>query len=86
MRVGVREVLPSPVTKFALEAAVVRAESKLGLRAVQRSARIVPSYPAREGPAPPSSLPTLDISWPEKQKSIADRSQPAIRRGGADGA
>ena len=41
MRVGVREVLPSPVTKFALEAAVVRAESKLGLRAVQRSARIV---------------------------------------------
>lgn len=41
MRVGVREVLPSPVTKFALEAAVVRAESKLGLRSVQRSARIV---------------------------------------------
>jgi pilus assembly protein CpaE len=41
MRVGVREVLPSPVTKAALEAAIVRAESKLGLRTVQRSGRIL---------------------------------------------
>lgn len=41
MRVGVREVLPSPVTKVALEGAVVRAESKLGLRSVERSARIM---------------------------------------------
>lgn len=41
MRVGVREVLPSPVTKLALEAAVARAESKLGLRTVQRSARVM---------------------------------------------
>jgi pilus assembly protein CpaE len=41
MRVGVREVLPSPVTKEALEAAVARAETKLGLRNTQRSARIL---------------------------------------------
>jgi len=41
MRAGVREVLPSPVSKAALEAAMLRAESKLGLRAVQRSGRIL---------------------------------------------
>jgi len=41
MRVGVREVLPSPVTKVALEAALVRTESKLGLRGSQRTARVV---------------------------------------------
>jgi len=41
MRVGVREVLPSPPGKEALEAAVSRAESKLGLRSTQRSGRIL---------------------------------------------
>jgi pilus assembly protein CpaE len=41
MRVGVREVLPSPVTKVVLEAALTRAESKLGLRSAQRSGRIL---------------------------------------------
>lgn len=41
MRVGVREVLPSPAGKEALEAAVSRAESKLGLRSAQRSGRIL---------------------------------------------
>jgi pilus assembly protein CpaE len=41
MRVGVREVLPSPASKEALEAAVSRAESKLGLRNAQRSGRIL---------------------------------------------
>src|SRR4051794_32380150 len=41
MRAGVREVLPSPVTKAALEAAVARAESKLGLRTTQRNGRIL---------------------------------------------
>jgi len=41
MRVGVREVLPSPVTKAALEAAVGRAETKKGLRSTQRSGRIL---------------------------------------------
>ncbi len=41
MRVGVREVLPSPASKDALEAAVSRAESKLGLRSAQRSGRIL---------------------------------------------
>src|SRR6476620_8707577 len=39
MRAGVREVLPSPVSKAALEAAMLRAESKLGLRSAQRSGR-----------------------------------------------
>ena len=41
MRVGVREVLPSPVDKVALEAAISRAESKLGMRSAQRSGRII---------------------------------------------
>jgi pilus assembly protein CpaE len=41
MRAGVREVLPSPVSKTALEAAVMRAKSKLGLRTFQRSARVL---------------------------------------------
>lgn len=41
MRVGVREVLTSPVNKVALEAAVSRAESKLGLRGAQRTGRIL---------------------------------------------
>jgi len=41
MRVGVREVLSSPAGKEALEAAVSRAESKLGLRSAQRSGRIL---------------------------------------------
>jgi pilus assembly protein CpaE len=40
MRVGVREVLPSPVTQLALDAAISRAESKLGRRAAPRSGRI----------------------------------------------
>lgn len=41
MRAGVREVLPSPVSKAALDAAVMRAQSKLGLRTAQRSARVL---------------------------------------------
>lgn len=41
MRVGVREVLPSPVSNVALEAAVVRAESKLGLRSARRSGHVL---------------------------------------------
>src|SRR3982751_5453055 len=41
MRAGVREVLPSPVSKPALEAAVMRAQAKLGLRSAQRSGRIL---------------------------------------------
>lgn len=49
MRVGVREVLPSPVDKVALEAAVARAESKLGLRGVQRSARIMAFLSSKGG-------------------------------------
>ena len=49
MRVGVREVLPSPATRVALEAAVARAESKLGLRTVQRSARILAFISSKGG-------------------------------------
>ncbi len=42
MRVGVREVLPSPVSKTALEAALHRAQGKLGLRgATKRNGRIL---------------------------------------------
>lgn len=49
MRVGVREVLPSPVSKVALEAAITRAESKLGLRTAQRTARIIAFVPCKGG-------------------------------------
>ncbi|MGB7479420.1 MAG: AAA family ATPase, partial [Burkholderiaceae bacterium] len=49
MRVGVREVLPSPPSADALEAAVARVEAKLGLRGVQRSARILAFMPAKGG-------------------------------------
>jgi len=41
MRAGVREVLPSPVTRVGLDAAIARAETKLGLRAAHRSGRIL---------------------------------------------
>ncbi len=41
MRVGVREVLPSPASKDALEAAIIRAEAKLGLRSTHRSGRVI---------------------------------------------
>lgn len=49
MRVGVREVLPSPATRVALEAAVMRAESKLGLRSAQRRGRILAFVPCKGG-------------------------------------
>jgi len=49
MRVGVREVLPSPVAKIALEAAVIRAASKLGLRNTRRSARVIAFIPCKGG-------------------------------------
>jgi len=49
MRVGVREVLPSPASKDALEGAVTRAESKLGLRSAQRSGRILAFVPCKGG-------------------------------------
>ena len=49
MRVGVREVLASPATRVNLEAAVARAESKLGLRTVQRSARILAFISSKGG-------------------------------------
>ncbi len=49
MRVGVREVLPSPPSADALEAAVARAETKRGLRGAQRSARILAFVPAKGG-------------------------------------
>ena len=49
LRVGVREVLPSPASKDALEAAVTRAESKLGLRSAQRSGRVLAFVPCKGG-------------------------------------
>jgi pilus assembly protein CpaE len=49
MRVGVREVLPAPVTKTALEGAVSRAEVKLGLRGKQRNARIIAFVSSKGG-------------------------------------
>lgn len=41
MRVGVREVLPSPVANLTLEAAISRAEAKLGGRSSQRTGRVI---------------------------------------------
>jgi pilus assembly protein CpaE len=48
MRVGVREVLSSPVTKVPLEAAMARAEAKLGVRA-QRKGRVIAFVPCKGG-------------------------------------
>jgi pilus assembly protein CpaE len=41
MRVGVREVLPSPVSQAALEAAILRAKSKMGLHNTQAKATVL---------------------------------------------
>jgi len=49
MRVGVREVLPSPVSNGALEASVARMESKLGLRGTQHTARVIAFIPCKGG-------------------------------------
>ncbi|HEY6095276.1 MAG TPA: AAA family ATPase [Gallionellaceae bacterium] len=49
MRVGVREVLPSPVNKTALEAAIARTEAKLGLRGSQRAGRVIALIPCKGG-------------------------------------
>ena len=49
MRAGVREVLPLPLLKGALETALARAESKLGLRASPLSARIIAFIPCKGG-------------------------------------
>lgn len=49
MRVGVREVLPSPAPKVALEAAIARAEAKMGLRSAQRSGRVIAFVPSKGG-------------------------------------
>lgn len=49
MRVGVREVLPAPVTKAAIEGAVSRAEAKLGVRGPQRNARIMAFVSSKGG-------------------------------------
>ncbi len=49
MRVGVREVLPSPVTKVALEAVVARAQLKLGQQGAQHNARILAFISSKGG-------------------------------------
>ena len=64
MRAGVREVLPSPVTGSALEAAVSRVAAKLAGRQPASLARSWLSCPARGAQAPPSWRPTSAGSWP----------------------
>ena len=49
MRVGVREVLTAPVTAAALEAAVARAESKVGQRNAQHKAPILAFMSSKGG-------------------------------------
>lgn len=49
MRAGVREVLPSPVSQEVLEAAVVRAESRTGLRNTPRRAAVIAFISAKGG-------------------------------------
>lgn len=49
MRVGVREVLPSPVTNVALEAVVARAQLKLGQQGAQHNARILALISSKGG-------------------------------------
>jgi pilus assembly protein CpaE len=49
MRAGVREVLPSPVTAPALEAAVVRVDAKLGGVSSRKSGKILAFMPCKGG-------------------------------------
>ena len=49
MRAGVREVLPSPVTAPALEAAVVRVAAKLGRPPTRKAGKIVAFMPCKGG-------------------------------------
>ena len=49
MRAGVREVLPSPATREALAAAVLRAESRAGLRNTPRRATVIAFIAAKGG-------------------------------------
>jgi pilus assembly protein CpaE len=70
MRVGVREVLPSPVTKVALEAALIRAESKLGLRGTQRAARVIAFIPCKGGSGATFLASNLGYQLGEEGKKI----------------
>lgn len=70
MRVGVREVLPSPVSKVALEAAITRAESKLGLRTAQRTARIIAFVPCKGGSGATFLATNLGYQIAEKGKKV----------------
>jgi pilus assembly protein CpaE len=49
MRVGVREVLPSPVPRDVLEAAVARIEAKVGHRNTPRKAPVLAFIPSKGG-------------------------------------
>jgi pilus assembly protein CpaE len=70
MRVGVREVLPSPVSKAALEAAITRAESKLGLRTAQRTARIIAMLPCKGGSGATFLATNLGYQLAEEGKKV----------------
>jgi len=49
MRVGVREVLSSPVNQGALESSISRAEAKLGLKGAQHNAQVIAFISSKGG-------------------------------------
>lgn len=70
MRVGVREVLPSPVSKVALEAALGRAELKLGLRSLKRTAQVIASIPCKGGSGATFLATNLGYQLSEEGKKV----------------
>ena len=70
MRVGVREVLPSPVTRVALEAALGRAELKLGLRSLKRTAQVIASIPCKGGSGATFLATNLGYQLSEEGKKV----------------
>jgi pilus assembly protein CpaE len=61
MRAGVREVLPSPVTPSALEAAVSRVEAKLGSSRARKVAKVLAFMPCKGGSG--ATFLATNIGW-----------------------
>ncbi|HEX7643176.1 MAG TPA: AAA family ATPase [Burkholderiaceae bacterium] len=70
MRVGIREVLPSPVTAEALEAAVSRAESRTVQRAARRKAKVLAFVSCKGGSGATSLCSNLGSQLAKKGSKV----------------
>ena len=80
MRAGVREVLPSPVTAPALEAAVGRVAAKLKRAPARKAGKILAFMPCKGGAGATFLATNLGLAAGRNQIRPADRPQPAVRR------